>query len=141
MAVIKLQVKLNHLINKNKASLGMYDDICHLFNNYISSGEFDPYAKLKKRTPFLRSIKLMYKTQSLRPTNATVKLHNGTHVTVPVFDIESMIINLLNDQTLMNKNNLAEGYNIFTGDIDNNHPSNTKFGEVHTGDAWLPTRN
>jgi hypothetical protein len=128
MAVTKLQVKLNDFINKNKASLGMYDDICHLFNDYISSGEFDPYAKLKKRTPFLRSIKLMYKTQSLRPTNATVKLHNGTHVTVPVFDIESMIINLLNDQTLMNKNNLAEGYNIFTGDIDNNHPFNTKFG-------------
>jgi hypothetical protein len=52
-----------------------------------------------------------------------------------------MIINLLIDQTLMNKKNLAEGYNIFTGDIDNNHPFNTKFGEVHTGDAWLPSRN
>jgi hypothetical protein len=48
MAVTKLQVKLNDLNNKNKASLGMYDDICHLFNNYVSSGEFDPYAKLKK---------------------------------------------------------------------------------------------
>ena len=77
----------------------------------------------------------------MRPTHVTVKLHNGTHVTVPVFDIKSMIINLLNDQTLMNKKNLAEGYNIFTGDIDNNHLSNTKFGEVHTGDAWLPARN
>ena len=54
MAVTKLQVKLNDLINKNKASLGMYDDICRLFNVYISSGEFDPYAKLKKRTPFFR---------------------------------------------------------------------------------------
>jgi hypothetical protein len=50
MAVTKLQVTLNNLINKNKASLGMYDDICHLFNDYISSGEFDPYAKQKKRT-------------------------------------------------------------------------------------------
>jgi hypothetical protein len=59
MAVTKLQVKLNNLINKNETSLGMYDDICHLFNDYISSGEFDPYAKFKKRTPFLRSIELM----------------------------------------------------------------------------------
>ncbi len=41
----------------------------------------------------------------------------------------------------MNKKNLAEGYNIFTGDIDKNHPFNTKFGEVHTGDTWLPARN
>ncbi len=40
----------------------------------------------------------------------------------------------------MNKKNLAEGYNIFTGNIDNNHPFNTKFGEVHTGDAWVETK-
>ena len=51
MAVTKLQVNLNNLINRNKASLGMYDDICQLFNDYISSGGFDKYAKLKKENP------------------------------------------------------------------------------------------
>ena len=51
MAVTKLQVNLNNLINRNKASLGMYDDICQLFNDYISSGGFDKYAKLKKGNP------------------------------------------------------------------------------------------
>jgi regulator of sigma D len=64
MAVTKLQVNLNNLINRNKASLGMYDDICQLFNDYTSSGGFDKYAKLKKRKPFLRSIESMYNTQS-----------------------------------------------------------------------------
>ena len=27
------------------------------------------------------------------------------------------------------------------GDVDHNHPSNIKYGEVHTGDAWIPVRD
>ena len=46
-----------------------------------------------------------------------------------------MIINLLTDDTLMNQLNFAEGYNIFTGEIDMTHPNNSKYGEIHTGDA------
>ncbi len=34
-----------------------------------------------------------------------------------------------------------EGYNVFTGDVDNNNPCNQKYGEVHTGDAWFPARD
>jgi hypothetical protein len=41
MAVTKLQVNINNLINRNKASLGMYDDICQVFNDYVSSGGFE----------------------------------------------------------------------------------------------------
>jgi hypothetical protein len=40
----------------------------------------------------------------------------------------------------MNKKNFAEGYNVFTGKVDN-HPANNKYGEIHTGDAWLPARD
>ena len=119
MAVTKLQVNLNNLIIRNKASLGMYDDICQLFNDYVSSGGFEKYAKLKNRKPFLRSIESLYNTQSLRPRNCTVKLHNNL-VTVPVFDIKAMIISLLSDNSLMDKNNFAEGYNIFNGDVYEN---------------------
>jgi hypothetical protein len=39
----------------------------------------------------------------------------------------------------MKEKNFAEGYNV-TGKVDN-HPANTKYGEVHTGDAWLPARD
>jgi hypothetical protein len=41
----------------------------------------------------------------------------------------------------MTDSSFAEGFNILTGDVDKNHPSNSKYGEVHTGDAWLPARN
>jgi hypothetical protein len=29
---------------------------------------------------------------------------------------------------------------VLTGKVDN-HPANNKYGEVHTGDAWLPARD
>jgi hypothetical protein len=32
------------------------------------------------------------------------------------------------------------GYIVLTGEVDN-HPANNKYGEVHTGDAWLPARD
>jgi hypothetical protein len=40
----------------------------------------------------------------------------------------------------MNEKNFAECYNVLTGEVDN-HPANNKYGEVHTGDAWLPARD
>jgi hypothetical protein len=51
-----------------------------------------------------------------------------------------MIISLLTDPSVVNKKNFAEGYNLLTGEADN-HPANNKYGEVHTGDAWLPARD
>jgi hypothetical protein len=41
----------------------------------------------------------------------------------------------------MNQENIADGYNIFTGDVDENHKSNHNYGEIHTGDEWIPARN
>ena len=40
-AVSKVQIKLNHLINRHKAPLKLYDDIVVLFNDYISSPNLD----------------------------------------------------------------------------------------------------
>jgi hypothetical protein len=51
-----------------------------------------------------------------------------------------MIISLLTDPSVMNEKNFAEGYYLLTGEVDN-HPANNKYGEVHTGGAWLPARD
>jgi len=32
-------------------------------------------------------------------------------------------------------------YNIFTEDVDENHKSNCNYGEIHTGDEWIPARD
>jgi hypothetical protein len=81
-------------------------------------------------------------THLLRPTNHSVILHDGKTVTVPVFYMKEMLIGILTDKTLsMSNTNFAEGYNVLTGDVNNNNPCNQKYGEVHTGDAWLPARD
>ncbi len=77
---------------------------------------------------------------ALRPINGTVRLHDNTLVTVPVFDTKHMIISLLTDPSVMNEKNFAEGYNVLTGEVDN-HPANNKYRDVHTGNAWLPARD
>jgi hypothetical protein len=51
-----------------------------------------------------------------------------------------MIISLLTDPSVIYKKNFAEEYNVLTGEVDN-HLANNKYGEVHTGDAWLPARD
>jgi hypothetical protein len=132
---------LHDLIMRHKASLQMFDDICHLVNEYTSSQEFSIYTKTQSQKSFLRYMKGSHLTHLLWPTNCNVTLHDGKTVTVPVFDMKEMLVSILTDKTLMSNTNFVEGYNVLTGDADNNNPCNQKYGEVHTGDAWLPTRD
>jgi hypothetical protein len=51
-----------------------------------------------------------------------------------------MIISVLSGPSVMNEKNFAVEFNVLTDEVYN-HPANNKYGEVHTGDAWLPARN
>jgi hypothetical protein len=55
--------------------------------------------------------------------------------------MKEMLTSLLTDQTIMVDTNFADGYDVLTGDVDVNNPTNDKYGEVHTGDAWIPARD
>jgi hypothetical protein len=140
MAVTKFQILLYDLLIKHKASLLLYDEICHLFEQYISSPNFNRFAKFKSRRSLLTSTQKTLNSKALQPINGTVRLHNISFVTVPVFDTKHMIITLLSDTSVMNEKNFAEGYNVLTGE-GHNHPADNKYGEIHTGDAWLPARD
>ena len=141
-AISKLQIRLNDLINRHKAPLQLYDEIVHLINDYISSDNFSKYGKLKTRQSFIKQMELSHPSVTLlRPVDKQVILHDGTLVTVPVFNARAMIMDLLSNTELMIKENFAEGYDIFTGDVDDNHPSNRNYGEIHTGDEWIPARD
>jgi hypothetical protein len=104
------------------------------------SPNFDRFAKFKSRRSLLTSTQKIFNSKALLPINSTVRLHNNTLVTVPVFYTKHMIISFSTDPSVMNKKNFAEGYNVLTGEVDN-HSANYKYGEVHTGDAWLPARD
>ncbi len=86
MAVKKIQILLNDLLIKHKASLLLYDEICQLFQQYISSPDFDRFAKFKSRRSLLTSTKKTFNSKALQPIDGTVRLHNNSLVTVPVFD-------------------------------------------------------
>jgi hypothetical protein len=132
---------LHDLIMKHIASLQMFEDICNLVNEYTSSPDFLVNTKLQSWKSFLHSVKGSYCTRLLRPYNQNVRLHDGTIVTVLVFDMKEMLTSLLTDQTKMVDTNFANGYDILTRDVDVNNPTNDKYGEVHTGDAWIPARD
>jgi hypothetical protein len=55
-----------------------------------------------------------------------------------VFDAKAMILDLLSNENLMNKSNIAEGYDVFSGYVDPTNQSNKKYSEIHTGDEWIP---
>jgi hypothetical protein len=140
-ATHQFQVHLHDLMMKHRTSLQLFDDICSLVNEYTSSPEFSATSKMQTRKAFLCSIAHGHNGNRLRPTNVNVRLHDNSRVTVPMFNIREMIISLLTDHSLMNESNFAEGYNVLTGEVDINHPSNAKYGKIHTGDAWLPARD
>jgi hypothetical protein len=132
---------LHDLIMRHKASLQMFDDICHLVNEYTLSQEFSIHTKLQSWNSFLHYMEGSHRTHLLRPTNHNVTLHDGKTVTVPVFDMKEMLVSIFTDKTLMLNTTFVEGYNVLTGDVNNKNPCNQKYGKVHTGDAWLPARD
>ena len=136
-----LQIRLNELINNHKASLKLHDDIVDIFNDYISLPTFDRNKKLTRRKTFIQRMENALHLRHLRPKNCNVQLQDKSFATVPVFDAKSMILDLLSNPTVMQQSNFADGYNVLTGAVDKNHPANTKYDEVHTGDAWIPARD
>ncbi len=109
MAVTKFQILLNDLLMKHKTSILLYDEICQLFQQYNSSSNFDRFAKVKSRRLLLTSTQKTLNSMELQPINGTVRLHDNTLVTVPVFDTKHRIISLLSDPKEMNDKNFAEG--------------------------------
>jgi hypothetical protein len=55
--------------------------------------------------------------------------------------MKEMLTSLLTDQTIMVDENFAYGNDALSGDLDVNNPTNDKYGELHTGDAWIPARD
>ncbi len=77
-------------------------------------------------------------TAKLGPKDIVVDLTFGGKATVSIFDLQTMIMSLLTDPTLMHPKNIAPGYDIFTGKSVGCQDGH--YGKIHTGDAWEPAR-
>ena len=134
-SLTKLQICFNKLINNHRVSLKLHDDIIDIFNKYISAPDFDRYGRLRNRKSFMQRMESTFKLTHLHIRYCKVQLHDKSVATVPVSDVKSMILDLLTNPTCMQKINIAEGYDIFTGLVDEQHPGNQRYEEVHSGDA------
>ena len=136
------QIELMDILQRHGSDLGMHDELINLLQKYLQFGKLDPeHVDLLTRKKFISTIEKDFKTKSLKPKHVNVTLSDGTEATVSLFDIEHMILSLLSDESLMKDENLAPGYDIFTGDVDENNSHNQNYGEIHTGDAWTEARN
>jgi hypothetical protein len=140
-AISKVQIQCNILINNHKATLKLYDGIVNLSNDYVSSPNFNKYARLKTKKSFIQSTERTYRVTHIWPKHSNVILHDGGEDTVTVYDAKSMIMDLLTSPKCMNTSNIAKGYDAFSGYVDKSEISNKWYGEVHTGGAWLPARD
>ena len=60
--VTKMQIILNDLMNKLKASLKLHDDIVEVINRYVSYPNFNKHTRLKCRKLFIASMEKTFKT-------------------------------------------------------------------------------
>jgi hypothetical protein len=77
-------------------------------------------------------------TAKLWPKDIVVDLMFGGQATVSIFDLETMIMSLWTDPTLMNPKNITPGYDILTGKSFGHQDGS--YSKIHTGDAWEPAR-
>ena len=116
------------------------DDVVDMVNEYIGSPEFSTHGRLMRWKKFMKKVECTYGTRKLKPRNMETVLHNNVKAIVPVFDVKHMILDLLTNKNLMSEENIVSGYDIFTGKIAADHPSQAFYGEIPTGDAWHSAR-
>ena len=124
-------------MQNHKTDMKVFDEVVDLVNDYTQSGRLSMESPpLTHRAAFLNAIEKQFESTPMKPKHVNVRLEDGQSATVSLFDVEAMILSLIMDDDLMNDSNIADGYNIFTGKAEQDHPSNDLYGEVHTGDAW-----
>ena len=131
------QSKLANIMQRHKTDMKVFDEVVDLVNDYTQTGRLSmDTPPLTHREAFLLAIEKQFESTPMKPNHINVQLEDGQSATVSLFDVEAMILSLTMNGDLMDKSNIADGYDIFTGGVDPNHESYNLFGEVHTGEAW-----
>ena len=133
------QIDLLSVFQRHRSDMKLHDEVIETINKYAANGTIGPdMPDLQTQQSFLNDTEDAFKSEELKPKHIDVQLTDGTLATISLFDLEFMILSLLNDDELMHESNIADGYDLFTGRPDNDNPCNDYYSEVHTGDAWIP---
>ena len=123
---LQFQVHLMHDLSKHRGNdLNLHENVLQCIKSNASCNDVDfKSLNILSRKRLIQLLTKYYKLDFLKPILHTVAMSDGTVATVPVFDAKDMILDILNNPTCMSQSNFAEGYNVLTGLVDQNHPAN-----------------
>jgi hypothetical protein len=86
--------------------------------------------QILSRKQLVQLLTKYYQLNFLTPILHSVPLTDESVATVPIFDVNALLIAFLNDPLIMRQENFASNYDIFTGKVK--LPTST-LDEIHTG--------
>jgi hypothetical protein len=125
-----------NILLQHCTDLKVHDEIISVIKRHSNDQSliFSSY-NLRTRSSLLKDLERNMDTSKLKPQDVDVNLTFGGQATISGFNLETMMMSLLTDPTLMQPKNIAHGYNLFTGKCEGNNKDD-RYGEIHTGDAW-----
>ena len=137
----RFQIELQTILDKHRISLKVHDELVGLIKSHSNTCDNKlPFSTnlLLNRNHFMTKLEnIMEVSSKLKHKDVEVNLSSGGVASVAVYDLETMIMSLLTDERLMNPENIASGYDLFTGKSEGDVHY---LGEIHTGSAWEPAR-
>ena len=135
----QFQIDLSDILGRHRTDLSLYDELIDLVKTHSDHRQLKfSTDNLMHRGAFVKHLEKALGSEALKPKDIDVELSNKTKATVSVFDLEAMILSIINDETLMRPENMADGYDYLTGRSTN---TSDVCGEVHTGDSWERARH
>jgi hypothetical protein len=136
----QFQLDLLNILSQHRTDLKVHDEMISVIKRHSNDQSFTFSShNLKTRSSLLKDLKRNMDMSKLKHQDVDVNLTFGGQATISVFDLETMIMSLLTDPTLMQPKIIAHGYDLFTGKCEGNNTDDC-YGEIHTGDAWEPAQ-
>jgi hypothetical protein len=127
------------LLSHRGVDLKLHDEIMDLIELHSRGRKTDlSTVKLYRRSEVMSTLTTVYNMHHLKHTTHNVTLSDSSVVSVPVFDVKAIILSILQDPKRMRQENLAQGYDVFTGCAT--EPI-TSLDEIHTGALWSVARD
>ena len=130
------------LVNKlgSKVPKSVYNNVVQWVNE-LSSQNYDFSQPIPERKQLQTICRKTFKLEGLQPTivRVPVKTMTEAYANVPVFNMKVVLERMLCDPNLMKEENIAEGYDLFTGKPKHD-ASTVYYDEVHSGRRWEEAR-
>ena len=134
----KFQIQLARICDRHRTDMKLFNEVNQLIKQHSLGRQLSfSTDNLSTRLGFIKNIGKSLNTERLQHTDVNVPLAVGGNAITAVFDLEAQILSLLLDDSLMQPENYADQYDIFTG---KDTGPNLHYGEIHTGDDWEPAR-